>query len=205
MIAQNKSPVRFGLRPVMELFDVGPAAAISALASAVAIVMLAILYFVHSAPPTTITISTGPEGSVFQKNALKYQKILEKNGVKLNVLTSEGSLQNIDRLTDPKSHVDIAMVQGGITNAKAENLVSLGSISYLPLLIFYRGKRQELLSGFNGKKITAARWEAEPVISPCPYLRPMESRKAGQRLCWTGKSVTLQRHYWIRRSTRLLS
>ena len=153
MTAQNKSNVPFGLRSVMELFDVGPAAAISALASAVAIVLLAILYFVHSAPPTTITISTGPEGSVFQKNALKYQKILEKNGVKLNVETSEGSLQNLERLTDPKSHVDVAMVQGGITNAKSDNLVSLGSISYLPLLIFYRGKPQELLSGFTGKKV----------------------------------------------------
>jgi hypothetical protein len=143
----------FGLRTVMELFDVGPGIAFSALSFSLVIVLVAIFYFIRSAPPTQITISSGPEGSVFQQNAEKYAKILEKNGVKLKVLTSNGSFENLDRVSDPSSHVDVGFVQSGITNSNSDKLVSLGSISYLPLLTFYRGKPADLLSQFSGKKI----------------------------------------------------
>lgn len=137
----------------MELFDVGPGVAVAVLATAAAILLFSIAYFFHSAPPTTITISSGPEGSVFQKNALKYAKILEGNGVKLNVLTSNGSLENLQRLNDPSSHVDIGIVQAGIDGGSTDELISLGSISYQPLLIFYRGEPMDLLSALTGKKV----------------------------------------------------
>ena len=143
----------FGLGTVMELFDVGPGVAVAVLATAAAILLFSIAYFFHSAPPTTITISSGPEGSVFQKNALKYAKILEGNGVKLNVLTSNGSLENLQRLNDPSSHVDIGIVQAGIDGGSTDELISLGSISYQPLLIFYRGEPMDLLSALTGKKV----------------------------------------------------
>lgn len=144
----------FGLRTLMELFDVGPMIAITALGTAAVMILVAIAYFVHSAPPTTLTISTGPEGSVFQKSALKYAKVFEKNGVKLTILTSKGSSENLSRLLAPKSRVDVGMVQAGISDSKTDDeLISLGSIAYQPLMIFYRGKPVELLSDFTGKKI----------------------------------------------------
>jgi hypothetical protein len=151
---KSLKPRPFGLRTIMELFDVGPGIAISALTTATAIILVAIIYFVHSAPPTTITISSGPDGSVFYKNAVKYSKVLEKNGVKLNILTSNGSLENLQRLSDPSSHVDVGMVQAGISTTSSDQLVSLGSISYQPVLIFYRGKPVEILSEFAGKRIS---------------------------------------------------
>jgi len=138
----------------MELFDVGPAIAIGALAGSTIVILGAVFYFIHSAPPTTITISSGPEGSSFQKNALKYAKILERNGVTLKVLTSEGSLENFQRLNNSAAHVDVGIVQAGITNSSTENLVSLGSIAYQPVLIFYRGKPLDLLSQLEGKRIS---------------------------------------------------
>jgi hypothetical protein len=142
----------FGLRTVMELFDIGPLISITVLTTSVAIVVLAITYFVRSAPPAGVTISTGPEGSISQKHALKYAKVFERNGVKLKILTSKGSHENLQRLTDPNSHVDVAFVQGGLAG-EVENLVSLGSISYQPLMIFYRGRPMDLLSKFEGKRI----------------------------------------------------
>ncbi len=152
-MTEPTKPYRFGLRTITELFDVGPIVAISALTGGLLLILASIIYFVHSAPPATITISSGPEGSVFQKNALKYAKILERDGVKLNVITSEGSFQNIQRLNDPSSGVDVAIAQGGLKNAPTEKLVSLGSISYQPLLIFYRGKHLDLLSELKGKRV----------------------------------------------------
>lgn len=142
-----------GLRTIMDLFDVSPVVAITALATTVFIISLATFYFVHSAPPTEITVSTGPEGGSYQKNAAKYQKILAQNGVKLNIITSEGSLQNLQRLTDPNSKVDLAFVQGGLTAPGVEKLMSLGSVSYQPLMIFYRGKPMQLLSELVGKRV----------------------------------------------------
>jgi len=98
----------------MNLFDTGPGVAIATLVGAAVVVIAAIFYFVQSAPPSSITISTGMEGSSFQKNAIKYAAILEKNGVKVKVLTSEGSAENLKRLEDPNSHVDVGMVQDGM-------------------------------------------------------------------------------------------
>jgi hypothetical protein len=144
---------RFGLGMIMELFDVSPKVAVVALASSSLIVVATIFYFFHSAPPTNITISSGPEGSVFQKNAIKYAKILERNGVKLKVLTSNGSLENLERLAKKGSHVDVGFAQAGMSDAPTENLISLASISYQPLLVFYRGAPIDLLSALQGKRI----------------------------------------------------
>ena len=144
--------MRFRFKKIMDTFDVGPGAALAILIAIAAVLVAAVLYFIHSAPPTKIVISSGPEGSIFQKQALRYAKILKENGVKLEVVTSAGSMENLQRLKDPRSGVDLAMVQGGNDATGTEDLISLGSISHQPLLIFYRGKLN-LLSDLQGKKI----------------------------------------------------
>jgi TRAP-type uncharacterized transport system substrate-binding protein len=103
----------------------------------------ALLHFVHSAPPRTLTITSGPKGSNFESIAQRYGRILAKNGIKLNVLTSQGSLENLQRMSDPKSHVDIALVQSGVTTNpdNDDDLESLGGMFYQPLLIFYRSPK----------------------------------------------------------------
>jgi hypothetical protein len=117
--------------------------------------IFAVFWFFHSAPPDTIVISSGPEGSVFRNNAEKYAKILARKGVRLKILPSLGSLENLKRLADPSFHVDIGFVQGGINaGLKTEDLVSLGSISYQPLMVFYRNPVPvELLSELDGKRL----------------------------------------------------
>lgn len=151
----DQKEYHFGLRTIMELFDIGPTVAISVLSIALLVIIGGVVAFVQSAPPSTINFSSGPEDSYFQKTALRYAKALAKNGVKVNVMTSNGSLQNLERLTDPKSKVDIAFVQAGIRDKeiKTNNLVSLGAITYQPLMVFYRGKKIELLSQLEGKKV----------------------------------------------------
>ena len=75
--------------------------------------------------------------------------------MKLKILTSNGSLENLQRLSDPSSHVDVGVVQAGISTTTSDQLVSLGSISYQPVLIFYRSSKPlELLSDFSGKKLS---------------------------------------------------
>jgi TRAP-type uncharacterized transport system substrate-binding protein len=119
------------------------------------VTIFAVFWFFHSAPPNTITITSGPEGSIFRANAEKYVKILARNGVKLKILPSEGSQENLKRLADPSFRADIGFVQGGVVGElNIDKLVSLGSISYEPLLIFYRSAEPfELLSQMKGKRL----------------------------------------------------
>jgi TRAP-type uncharacterized transport system substrate-binding protein len=120
-----------------------------------AVLVWAGLHFFSSAPPHTLTISSGPKGSSFENIAERYVKILARSGIKLNVLTSAGSLENLNRMSDPKSHVDIALIQSGLTpGTDTDDLESLGGMFYEPLLIFYRSpKPLQRLSELGSQRI----------------------------------------------------
>jgi TRAP-type uncharacterized transport system substrate-binding protein len=113
------------------------------------------LHFVHSAPPHVLTISSGPKGSNFDTVAQRYAKLLARDGIRLNVVQSKGSLENLERMADPKSRVDIALVQAGLTeDPEADDLESLGGMFYQPLLIFYRSpKPLQKLAELSGQRI----------------------------------------------------
>lgn len=178
--------------------SMGPIVLISAAAIWLAIRLI------QPAPPNTLTITAGPPGSSFWNSAQRYKTILARNGITLKVLPSAGSLENLERLSDPKASVDVGFVQSGVTlvaaaasEARAASgaaasrpgeapasasasastsasasasmppgasepvsgspagapLVSLGSVSYVPLVIFYEGRERVRLSGFAGKRI----------------------------------------------------
>ena len=73
----------------------------------------------------------------------------------LRILPSQGSLENLERLENPAIRVDAGFVQGGVARGtNTQNLVSLGSIAYEPLLVFYRGTNTlKLLSQLEGRRL----------------------------------------------------
>jgi TRAP-type uncharacterized transport system substrate-binding protein len=150
---------RFGLTKTqamfMETFGLSPAAALSAIIFVGVVVIVAGFWFFRSAPPDTITITSGDTDTRFYRNAGKYAKILERNGVKLKILSSEGALENLERLENKSFRVDIGFVQTGVAKGKnIDKLVSLGSTSYEPLYIFYRSSKPiNILSQFSGKRL----------------------------------------------------
>lgn len=108
----------------------------------IAAAVLVTIYFILPGTPQSLTISTGPKGSILQTVAEKYVPILARDGVKLRILTSAGSAQNLARVADPHSGVDAALVQDGVTTtADTSDLVSLGSLFYEPLAIYYYGQQ----------------------------------------------------------------
>lgn len=140
---------------LIETFGFSPAVA-SVVAFFLAVVcLLAVVWVVRSAPPRTIVITTGPEGSSFQRWAASYQKALAAHGVTLDIRPSAGSLDNLQRLQAPDSDVDIGFVPGGLVkDADFKGLVSLGSVAYQPLWVFYRGSTAiSRLSELAGKKV----------------------------------------------------
>lgn len=126
---------------------VGPVVVAGALA------VVAALHFVRPAPPDTLTIASGVAGSRFNLAAQQYQKILKRNGITLKIVTTEGSLDNLNRLS--AGRVDVALVQAGLAHGgDAGDLVSLGSLFYVPLAIFYRSPTPlERLSQLHGQRI----------------------------------------------------
>jgi hypothetical protein len=138
-----------------ETFGLGRAAAFASIVLIIIVAIFAAVWFYHATPPKNITITSGPEGSLFYKTAEKYAAILARNKIKLKIIPSHGSLENLKRLNDPSFNVDIGFVQAGLVrDQNIDKLVSLGSIFYQPLLIFYRDTLlMDMLSQMKGKRL----------------------------------------------------
>ncbi|MGD0279444.1 MAG: TAXI family TRAP transporter solute-binding subunit [Smithella sp.] len=139
----------------MDNFGMNRTASIVATIIVGMIIIFSCFWFFHSAPPKTIIITSGEVDSAYYKVAQKYAEILAHDGVKVKILTSAGSVDNLKRLADPSFKVDIGFVQAGLSKGQnISHLVSLGSVSYQPLLIFHRLPHPvEILSQLNGKRI----------------------------------------------------
>ena len=115
--------------------------------------------FVKPAPPTKIIITTGGESGAYYQFAKRYATLLARNGITLEVKTSAGSLENLARLKSDEAQV--GFVQGGVVEyrqddeAAAESgLLSIGSVFYEPVWVFYRGdKPLTRLTDLQGKRI----------------------------------------------------
>jgi TRAP-type uncharacterized transport system substrate-binding protein len=107
------------------------------------------------APPKTIHFVSGPDGSSYRNQAEKYQKILARDGVKVEILPSRGALDNLDKLANPALKVDVGFVQGGLAEGRdLPHLVSLGSVYPQPMMVYCRHPEPvELLSQLKGKRI----------------------------------------------------
>ena len=98
------------------------------------------LYWLRSAPPRQIVLASGPEFGVYHQHALRYQKILAREGVKVVERMTSGAEENLKLLLDPRSGVDVAFMQGGVAAAPAaDDIVMLASLYSEPVWIFYRG------------------------------------------------------------------
>jgi TRAP-type uncharacterized transport system substrate-binding protein len=117
------------------------------------------VHFIRPAPPGKIAMAAGRPGTIFQATAERYRTILARQGVELLIVSTEGSLDNVRRLADDNSTVDVALVQGGLAGSvKPESVMSLGSVSYSPINVFYRSKQPiERLSQLAGKTIAIGR------------------------------------------------
>jgi TRAP-type uncharacterized transport system substrate-binding protein len=118
--------------------------------------MVWLLSRVHPLPSNTITMACGPAGSSYAVFGERYQKLLAKEGIKLNLRTTAGGVENLDLLSDPKSGVQVGFVEGGIPrDTDLSNVDSLGTLCYEPMWFFSRkAVTDQGLALFHGKKIS---------------------------------------------------
>ncbi|MBW8905968.1 MAG: ABC transporter substrate-binding protein [Betaproteobacteria bacterium] len=114
-------------------------------------------------PPHHVVLATGPEASAYDEFGKRYAAELKRYRVNVELRRTVGSRENLVLLRDGKQAVDLAFVQGGSSetlrtneNEDIEPVVSLGSLFYEPVWIFYRAERlRELnsLTQLRGKRV----------------------------------------------------
>ncbi|MEA1915674.1 MAG: TAXI family TRAP transporter solute-binding subunit [Campylobacterota bacterium] len=85
-----------------------------------------------------LTIASGGTTGNYYKTALLYKKLLEKQNVQVTILNTAGSVENIKLIEEGKA--DIAFVQSGIMGHQNNNILSLASLYYEPLWVFYKNE-----------------------------------------------------------------
>ena len=122
----------------------------------IAVALLVAAYAVlDPTPPKRVVLATGPELSAYAKWGELYAAELRRFGLQVELRPTMGSLQNRRLLRDPKEKVDVAFVQGGSNDStqaandkkkdEMEELVSLGTVAYDPVWIFYRAESAKKL------------------------------------------------------------
>ena len=134
---------------------------------ALAAVLVAGAYFLlKPMPPKRVVLATGSEQGAYAEFGKRYAEELKRYGIDVVLRSTAGSRENLRLLRDAKRDVDIAFVQGGASESlrareKAEEqlpLISLGSMFYEPVWIFYR-------------EDTARKLDREGVIGDLSQLR----------------------------------
>lgn len=120
-----------------------------------ALCLWASLHFLQPLPPRQLTIASGPSYSLLHQHAERYSAALAREGVTLIERPTEGAGENLALLSDPKSGVDIAFLQGGQAGAhSAHNLVMIASLYYQPLWIFVRkGEEIDSLAALAQRRV----------------------------------------------------
>lgn len=112
-------------------------------------------------PPKTIEMATGFPTGLYYQFGERLKKELAQDGVDLEVKTTGGTIDNLALLSDPKSGVKFAMIQGGVADvSKYPNLVSIAGMFYEPIWVWYRepafksdGGRLQVLGQLKGKRV----------------------------------------------------
>ena len=121
-----------------------------------AALLLAVAYWLlDPTPPKHVVLATGQDQGAYAEFGKRYAQILKENGIEVRLRKTAGAAENIQLLKEPGGDVDIAFVQGGADETLPavtdegdlpdDGLISLGSLFYEPVWLFYRGESAQRL------------------------------------------------------------
>ena len=104
----------------------------------------AVFLFVAPPPPMSATLATGQAGSGYAAFGEQLKEVLAKQGFDLQLVNTNGSRDNLQRLLAEDSGISLAMVQSGLERQleteQRERLNSLGALYQEPLWLFHQKK-----------------------------------------------------------------
>ncbi|MBT8065351.1 MAG: ABC transporter substrate-binding protein, partial [Gammaproteobacteria bacterium] len=137
---------RSGLRDLLSIW--GPVALLTLAGFVVA------WQFVEPAPPRHLVLATGSPDGAYHRFGLRYQDILKRHGIEVELRNTAGSVENLQFLRDKGSEVEAAFLQGGLGPPEAgSGLEGLASLFYEPLWIFQREASDATLTDFAGRRV----------------------------------------------------
>ncbi|MEY2661924.1 MAG: hypothetical protein RIQ35_241 [Pseudomonadota bacterium] len=136
--------------------------ALLAILALLIVFVFGVLWTLIPAPPKSIAIATGFQDGLYYRFGERMQSALKKEGVDLQVLKTGGTLDNLALLADPKSGVDLAMIQGGVADvSQFPYFVSIAGMFYEPVWVFFRESSFKgdpdgltLLTQLKGKRVS---------------------------------------------------
>jgi TRAP-type uncharacterized transport system substrate-binding protein len=142
-----------------------------------ALVLLVVAYWLlDPTPPRRLVMATGTERGAYAEFGAQYAKLLARQGIQVELRHTQGSVENLALLRDPNSGVDVAFVQGGVetptdgNDAVNEGLMSLGSLFYEPVWLFYREDSAKRLLGAPRPGPRPATAAASPMLTRLSQL-----------------------------------
>lgn len=101
------------------------------------------IWFARPAPPDRVLMATGAKGTSYEALGKKYAAYFAKQGITLELVATEGSLENIRRLKDRNDPLMAAFTISGTVKSheEAAGIQTLGSVDYQPAWVFYRADR----------------------------------------------------------------
>lgn len=122
-----------------------------------ALLLLVLAYFMlDPAPPKRVVLATGPQDSAYATFGKRYAEEFKRYGIEIVLKQTAGSAENLRLLSEGKDQLDLGFVRGGSSDAlRAVDadigdlpLVSLGSLFFEPVWVFYR---TESAKGLNAE------------------------------------------------------
>jgi TRAP-type uncharacterized transport system substrate-binding protein len=122
------------------------------------VVITGIAIYINPLPPKTAYLAIGQDGSSYQDIANSYKSYFKKNNIDLELIPTNGLTKGLQGLHANNSKINASFVTVGTANDEQyPGLVSLGSVQYVPIWIFYKGpeiKTDEPFQYLLNKKVS---------------------------------------------------
>ncbi|MEM9313638.1 MAG: hypothetical protein AAGA95_03345 [Pseudomonadota bacterium] len=111
----------------------------------------AVLRQLNLLPPESLRMAAGPPGSAYFATAQAYRDVLARDGIALELLESQGSVENA--LLLDAADADVALVQAGVP--LGDKIVGLAAVDLEPLWVFSAGSDIEEPNGWDALRVAA--------------------------------------------------
>ncbi len=122
------------------------------------LILISLVIYLKPISFEKIYLANGQYGTTSNIMANEFKKILSKQGLSLELITTVGLEEGFFLLEDDKSKVNASLYPGGLdTYKKFPDIVSLGAIEIAPIWLFYRGPKIDVddpFTYFSKKKIS---------------------------------------------------
>lgn len=112
--------------------------------------LVALAIYINPIPPKKTYLATGQDGSSYENIAKHFQETFKQKGLALELVPTSGLGEGLQGLDSGASPVSASFLTAGAASPlKYPNLVSLGSIQYAPIWIFYKGETIQTTDPFE--------------------------------------------------------